>query len=87
MKYMCDIPWYMVSREYLYQWDSMYFGATNKWRIQMVMVSRVVQLAGAMDAPSGTRVPQSPSLCSNLGYARRINIVLWMFMYNQPKSS
>ena len=31
--------------------------------------------------------PQSPSLCSNLGYARRINIVLWMLMYNQPKSS
>ena len=30
---------------------------------------------------------QSPSLCSNLGYARRINIVLWMLMYNQPKSS
>ena len=31
--------------------------------------------------------PQSPSLYSNLGYARRINIVLWMLMYNQPKSS
>ena len=25
----------------------MYFGATEKWHVQMVMVSRVVQLAGA----------------------------------------
>ena len=36
---------------------SMYFGATEKWHVQMVMVSRIVQLAGASDAPSGTRVP------------------------------
>ena len=34
----------------------MYFGATEKWHVQMVMVSRVVQLAGASDAPPGTRV-------------------------------
>ena len=34
----------------------MYFGATEKWPVQMVMVTRVVQLAGASDAPPGTRV-------------------------------
>ena len=36
----------------------MYFGATEKWHVQMVMVSRVVQLAGALD--SGTRVSNRP---------------------------
>ena len=35
---------------------SMYFGATEKWHVHIVMVSRVVQLAGALDAPPGTRV-------------------------------
>ena len=30
---------------------SMYFGATEKWHVYMVTVSRVVQLAGASDAP------------------------------------
>ena len=34
----------------------MYFGATEKWHVQMVMVLRVVQLVGASDAPPGTRV-------------------------------
>ena len=34
----------------------MYFGATEKWHVQMVIVTRVVQLAGASDAPPGTRV-------------------------------
>ena len=35
-------------------------GATEKWHVQMVMVSRVVQLAGASDAPLGTRVSNRP---------------------------
>ena len=66
---------------------SMYFGATEKWHVQMVMVTRIVQLAGAIGRAPWNTCLQSPSLCSNLGYARRINIVLWMLMYNQPKSS
>ena len=63
----------------------MYFGATEKWHVQMVMVSRVIQLAGASDAPPVTRVSNRPVY--NLDDSRRINIVLWMLMYNQPKSS
>ena len=55
--------------------------------MQMVMVSRVVQLAGASDAPSGTHVPNRPVYAVILAMPRRINIVLWMLMYNQPKSS
>ena len=35
---------------------SMYFGATEKWHVHIVIVSRVVQLAGAPHAPPGTRV-------------------------------
>ena len=34
----------------------MYFGATEKWHVYIVMVSCVVTLAGASDAPPGTRV-------------------------------
>ena len=64
----------------------MYFGATEKWHVQMVMVSCVVQLAGASDAPPGTRVSNRP-VYAGVDDSRRINIVLWMFMYNQPKSS
>ena len=58
---MCDIPGYKV-----FPWNtfinnvSMYFGTTEKWHVQMVMVARVVQLAGASDAPSGTRVSNRP---------------------------
>ena len=33
----------------------------------MVMVSRVVQLAGAMDAPSGTRVSNRPVYAVDIG--------------------
>ena len=85
---MCDIPWYRAfPRNPFIIGISMYFGATEKWHVQMVMVSRVVQLAGASDAPSGTHIPKSPSLCSNLDDSRRINVVLWMLMYNQLKSS
>ena len=66
---MCDIPGYKAfPRNTFITNDSMHFGATEKWHVQMVMVSRVVQLAGASDSPPGTRVSQSPSLCSNLGY-------------------
>ena len=36
-------------------------------------------------APWNTRL-QSGSCCSNLDESRRINIVLWMLMYNQPES-
>ena len=58
---MCDIPWYRAfPRNPFIINISMYFGATEKWHVQMVMVSRVVQLAGASDAPSGTRVPNRP---------------------------
>ena len=56
---MCDIPWYrafprnpFIINISMY----MYFGATEKWHVQMVMVLHVVQLAGAPDAPPGTRV-------------------------------
>ena len=59
--YICDIPWYRAfPRSPFIINISMYFGATEKWHVQMVMVSRVVQLAGAMDAPSGTRVSNRP---------------------------
>ena len=61
-KYICDIPWYKVfPRSPFIINISMYFGATEKWHVQMVMVSRVVQLAEASDAPSGTRVPNRPA--------------------------
>ena len=54
---MCDIPWYRAfPRNPFIINISMYFGATEKWHVQMVMVSRVVQLAGASDVPPGTRV-------------------------------
>ena len=54
---ICDIPWYRdFPRNPFIINISMYFGATEKWYVQMVMVSRVVQLAGASDAPPGTRV-------------------------------
>ena len=54
---MCDIPWYRAfPRNPFIINISMYYGATEKWHVQMVMVSRVVQLAGASDAPPGTRV-------------------------------
>ena len=54
---MCDIPWYRAfPRNPFIINISMYFGATEKWHVQMVMVTRVVQLAGASDAPPGTRV-------------------------------
>ena len=54
---MCDIPWYRALPRNPFIIDiSMYFGATEKWHVQMVMVTRVVQLAGASDAPPGTRV-------------------------------
>ena len=70
--YICDIPWYRAfPRNPFIINISMYFGATEKWHVQMVMDMRL----------------QSPSLCSNLDDSRRINIVLWMLMYNQPKSS
>ena len=53
----CDIPLYRAfPRNPFIINISMYFGATEKWYVQMVMVSRVVQLAGASDAPPGTRV-------------------------------
>ena len=53
--YTCDIPWYRAfPRNPFIINISMYFGATEKWHVQMVMVSRVVQLAGASDTPSGT---------------------------------
>ena len=58
---MCDIPWHRAfPRNPFIINISMYFGATEKWHAQMVMVSRVVQLAGALDAPSGTRVSNRP---------------------------
>ena len=58
---MCDIPWYRAfPRNPFIINISMYFGATEKWYVQMVMVSRVVQLAGASDAPPGTRVSNRP---------------------------
>ena len=58
---LCDIPWYRAfPRNPFIINISMYFGATEKWHVQMVMVSRVVQLAGALDAPSGTRVSNRP---------------------------
>ena len=54
---ICDIPWYRAFPRNTFIINiSMYFGATEKWHVQMVMVSRVVQLAGASDAPPGTRV-------------------------------
>ena len=57
----CDIPWYKAFPRNTFIINvSMYFGATEKWHVQMVMVSRVVQLAGASDAPSGTRVSYRP---------------------------
>ena len=57
----CDIPWYRAfPRSPFIINISMYLGATEKWHVQMVMVSRVVQLAGALDAPSGTRVSNRP---------------------------
>ena len=57
----CDIPWYRaLPRNPFIINISMYFGATQKWHVQMVMVSRVVQLAGALDAPPGTRVSNRP---------------------------
>ena len=57
----CDIPWYWAfPRNPFIINISMYFGATEKWHVQMVMVSRVVQLAGALDAPSGTHVTNRP---------------------------
>ena len=53
----CDIPWYRAfPRNPFIINISMYFGATEKWHVQMVMVSRVVQLAGASDTPPGTHV-------------------------------
>ena len=59
--YTCDIPWYRAfPRNPFIINISMYFGATEKWHVQMVMVSRVVQLAGASDVPSGTRVSNRP---------------------------
>ena len=39
---------------------SMYFGATEKRHVQMVIVTRVVQLAGASEEPPGTRVSNRP---------------------------
>ena len=66
---------------------SMYFVATEKWHVQMVMVSCVVQLAGALDAPSGTRVSNRPVYAVISVMPDVLNIVLWMLMYNQPKSS
>ena len=58
---MCDIPWYRAfPRNPFIINISMYFGATEKWHVQMVMVSRAVQLAGASDAPPGTRVSNRP---------------------------
>ena len=58
---MCDIPGYKAfPRNTFINNVSMYFGATEKWHVQMVMVSRVVQLAGASDAPSGTHVSNRP---------------------------
>ena len=57
----CDILWHRAfPRSPFIINISMYFGATEKWHVQMVMVSHVVQLAGASDAPSGTRVPNRP---------------------------
>ena len=58
---MCDIPWYRAFPRYPFIINvNMHFGATEKWHVQMVMVSRVVQLAGASDAPPGTRVSNRP---------------------------
>ena len=60
-KCLCDIPWYRAFPRNTFIINvSMYFGATEKWHVQMVMVSRVVQLAGASDAPPGTRVSNRP---------------------------
>ena len=59
--YTCDIPWYRAfPRNPFIINISINFGATEKWHVQMVMVSHVVQLAGALDAPSGTRVSNRP---------------------------
>ena len=61
MIYMCDIPLYRAFPQNPFIINiSMYFGATEKWHVQMVMVSRVVRLAGASDAPPGTRVSNHP---------------------------
>ena len=61
LAYICDIPWYRAfPRKTCIINISMYFGATEKWHVQMVMVSRVVQLAGASDVPPGTRVSNRP---------------------------
>ena len=58
---MCDIPWYRAFPRYPFIINiSMYFGATEKWDVYMVMVLSVVQLAGASDAPPGTRVSNRP---------------------------
>ena len=58
---LCGIPWYRAFLRYPFIINiSMYFGATEKWHVLIVMVSRVVQLAGASDAPSGTRVSNRP---------------------------
>ena len=58
---LCDIPWYRAFPRNPFSINiSMYFGATEKWHVQMVMVSRVVQLAAASDAPPGTRVSNRP---------------------------
>ena len=57
----CDIPWHRAFPRYPFIINiSMYFGATEKWHVQMVMVSRVVQLVGASDAPPRTRVSNRP---------------------------
>ena len=58
---VCEIPGYMAFPRYPFIINiSMYFGATEKWHVQMVMVSRVVQLARASDSSSGTRVSNRP---------------------------
>ena len=61
MIYICDIPWHKAFPRNTFIINvNMYFGATEKWHVWMVMVSRVVQLAGASDAPPGTRVSNRP---------------------------
>ena len=50
-------PWYKAFPRNTFIINvSMYFGAAEKWHVWMVMLSRVVQLAGESDAPPGTRV-------------------------------
>ena len=74
----------------------MYFGATEKWHVQMVMVSRVVQLAGAPDAPPGTHVsnrgvyagilgmPDIQSVCSQNQLSTRLACTAQVARLIQP---